>query len=78
MMACNPILEEPDYTALSDFIDDSDKFVHTVDDSVISHTLSSVAANANLAVPGRLLGCVQAYVEAGALEYIIETVKYGY
>ena len=29
-------------------------------------------------MPGRLLGCVQAYVEAGASEYIIETVKYGY
>ena len=35
-MACDPVLEEPDYTALSHFIDDSDKFVHTVDDSVIS------------------------------------------
>ena len=29
-MAHDPVLEEPDYTALSDFIDDSDKFVHTV------------------------------------------------
>ena len=82
-MACNPVPEEPDYTALSDFIDDSDISVHNVDDSVISHTLSRVAANASLgdtkiAVPGCLLGCVQAYVEAGASDYIIETVKYCY
>ena len=30
VMASNQTLVEPDYTALSDFIDDSDKFVHTV------------------------------------------------
>ena len=57
---------EPDYTALSDIIDIGDNFDHIVDDSSISHTLSSVAVNAslgdtNIAVPGRLLGCVQAY-----------------
>ena len=74
---------EPDYTALSDFIEDSDKFVHNVDDSVISHTLFSVTANnslgdTNIAVPVRLLGCVQAYVETGASDYIIETVTHSY
>ena len=37
-MASTRVLEEPDYTALSDFIDDSDKYVHLVDDSVISHS----------------------------------------
>ena len=75
MMVCNPVQEEPNYTALSDIIDISDNFYHVVDDSVISHTLSSVAANASLGDTNiALLGWVQAYVEAGASDYIIETV----
>ena len=31
-----------------------------------------------MAVPGRLLGCVEAYMEVGASYYILETVRYGY
>ena len=82
-MARNLDFEEPDYTALSDIIDIGDDFDHIVDNSLISHSLSSVAANAslgdtNIAVPGRLLGCVLAYVEAGASEYFLDTDKYGY
>ena len=70
-MACNPVHKEPDYTASSYIVDISANF--DVDDSIICHTLSSVAANnslgdTNVAVPGRLLGCVEAYVEAGALD----------
>jgi hypothetical protein len=32
----------------------------------------------NSAVPGRLLGRVEAYEEAGASEYILDTVRFGY
>ena len=50
-----------------------------MDDSLVSHSLSSVAANVslgdtNIAVPGS----VDAYIEAGASEYIFDTVRYGY
>ena len=54
-----------------------------LDESLVSYSLSSVAENAslvdtNIAVPGRLLGCVSAYIEAGASDYIVDTVRYGY
>ena len=42
MMPCNPVPEEPDYTALSDLVDISVNFDPIVDDSVMSHTLSSI------------------------------------
>ena len=32
----------------------------------------------NTAVPGRLLGRVEAYQLAGASDYILDTVRYGY
>ena len=47
-MASYQVLEEPDCTALSDFIDIGDHFDHFVGDSLISHSLYSVAANASL------------------------------
>ena len=51
--------------------------------SLIVSTLSSVAAQASLgdtntAVPGRLLGHVEACLEAGASEYVLKTILYGY
>ena len=53
------------------------------EDSLIVSTLSSVAAQASLgdtntAVPGWLLGRVEAYLEAGASEYVLETIRYRY
>ena len=82
MMAWVPVVE-PDYTLVSDFVTSSDKFVETVDNTLFSHTLSSIVANdslgdTNVAVPGRILGHTEAYVEAGASDYILETVRYGY
>ena len=51
--------------------------------SVLVSTLDSVAnqvklGDTNTAVPGRLLGRVEAYEEAGASEYIKDTVGWGY
>ena len=76
MMAWVPVVE-PDYTLVSDFVNSSDKFVETVDNALFSHTLSSIAANdslgdTNVAVPGQILGRTEAYVEAGASDYILE------
>ena len=68
--------QEPDYTPLSYFV--GDNFVG--DASLIVSTLSSVAAQAslhftNIAVPGHLL---EANLEAGASEYVLETICFGY
>ena len=54
-----------------------------IENSVIESTLDSVAnqvklGDTNSAVPGRLLGRVEAYEEAGASEYIKDTVRLGY
>ena len=69
---------EPDFVPLADFgefgLDDFPLF---------ESTLESVASqisfgDTNSAVPGRLLGRVEAYLEAGAYEYVLETIRYGY
>ena len=57
--------------------------VNVIDESLFIESLGSVAnqvklGDTNTAVPGRLLGRVEAYEEAGASEYIKETVKWGY
>ena len=49
---------------MSAFVDNSADFNPVVEDSIICHTLSSVAASN--------------FVEAGASEYILETIKYRY
>ena len=82
MMAWVPVVE-PDYNLVSDFVTSSDKFVETVDNSLFSYTFSSITANGslgdtNLALPGRILGRTEAYEEAGAFNYILETVCSGY
>ena len=69
----------PDYTPLCDFVGDT----FCGDDSLIVSTISSVASQASLggtntAVPGRLLGRVEAYLEAGTSEYFLETIRYGH
>ena len=67
-----PIFEiEPNYFNLEDLD-------HVDETSVIESTLDSVANQVNLgdtnsAVPGRLLGRVEAYEEAGASKYIVVT-----
>ena len=54
-------------------------FDNVVDSSLLDSTLDSVAnqvklGDTNSAVPVRLLGMVMAYKEAGASEYILDTV----
>ena len=78
-----PVFEkDPNFVNLLD-IDLEDHAIHVVDKSLLLSTLDSVAnqiklGDTNSAVPGRLLGRVQAYEEAGASEYIKDTVKWGY
>ena len=67
---------EPDYVNLEDLD-------HVDEISVLESTLDSVAnqvklGDTNSAVPGRLLGRIEAYVQAGASEYILDTVKVWY
>jgi hypothetical protein len=55
-----------------------------IDDvSFLECSLASVASqvslgDTNTAVPGRLLGRIEAYQLAGASDYILETVRFGY
>ena len=81
-----PIFEnDPNYVNLLDL--DHDPNVSDpsalIENSVLVSTLDSVAnqvklGDTNTAVPGRLLGRVEAYEEAGASEYIKDTVRWGY
>ena len=80
-----PLFEaEPNYVNLVDIDnDDVGNLSAFIETSVLEATLDSVAnqvklGDTNSAVPGRLLGRVEAYVEAGASEYILDTVKVGY
>ena len=80
MMASQDLVEpEPDFTPLIDFGGDD----FNGENSLIESTLESVASqvslgDTNTAVPGRLLGRVEAYLEAGASEYVLETISFGY
>ena len=58
-------------------------FVEIDDPSFLECSLASVAnqvklGDTNTAVPGRLLGRIEAYQLAGASDYILDTVRYGY
>jgi hypothetical protein len=79
---------EPDYTNLHSvsyftYMPIQNVEQSLVEDSLVSSILESVAANVslgdtNVAVLGRILGKIEAYLEAGASEYILDTVRYGY
>ena len=69
-------IPEPDFQNHLHFSDISDV-------SFLENSLASVASqvslgDTNTAVPGRLLGRIEAYQLAGASDYILETVRFGY
>ena len=75
-MASEFFVPEPDFTNHLNFSE-----IH--DPSFLECSLASVASqvklgDTNLAVPGRLLGRVEAYKVAGVSEYILDTVRLGY
>ena len=78
-----PIFEnDPNYVNLLDIDHVSDPSAF-IENSILVSTLDSVAnqvklGDTNTVVPGRLLGRVEAYEEAGASEYIKDTVRWGY
>ena len=73
--------DEPMFSNLEGFEDECDHKM--CDDVAFTETLESVAAgvrlgDTNTQTPGRILGKIDAYVEAGASEYVVETVRLGY
>ena len=76
MAVSNFFVPEPDFQNHLHFSE--------IDDvSFLECSLASVAGqvslgDTNTAVPGRLLGRIEAYQLAGASDYILETVRYGY
>ena len=76
-MTSDQLFVLPDFTGLSSLVDFKDSLVY---DSLVSSTLEGVASNVslgdtNVAIPGRLLGCVDVYVEANASAYTVDTIK---
>ena len=73
---------EPNYVGLSNlgFFFISEQITSNLESSVIEQSLSDVAAlvslgDTNIAVPGRILGKLGAYEEAGASDYVLDTVR---
>ena len=75
---------EPNYVGLSNLGSfSSEQITSNLESSVIEQSLSDVAAlvslgDTNIAVPGRILGKLGAYEEAGASDYVLDTVMEGY
>ena len=75
---------EPNYVGLTNLGSfSSDHIISNLESSVIEQSLADVAASislgdTNIAVPGRILGKLSAYEEAGASDYILDTVREGY
>ena len=75
---------EPNYVNLANLGSfHSDQITSNLESSVIIQSLSEVAAlvslgDTNIAVPGRILGKLSAYEEAGASDYVLDTVREGY
>ena len=75
---------EPNYVGLSNLGSfDSETNNSNLESSIIEQSLSDVAAlvslgDTNIAVPGRIKGKLSAYEEAGASDYILDTVREGY
>ena len=83
-MAQSEYENEPDYVRLGNLgTFSSDQITSNLESSVIEQSLSDVAAlislgDTNIAVPGRILGKLGAYEEAGASDYVLDTVREGY
>ena len=61
----------------------SDLLISNLESSVIEQSLSDVAAlislgDTNISVPGRIKGKLEAYEEADASDYVLNTVREGY
>ena len=75
---------EPNYVGLSNLGSfNSEQITSNLESSVVEQSLSEVAAlislgDTNIAVPGRILGKLSAYEEAGASDYVLDTVREGY
>ena len=75
---------EPNYVGLSNLGSfSSEQITSNLESSVIEQSLSDVAAlvslgDTNIAVPGRILGKLSAYEEAGASDYVLNTDREGY
>ena len=75
---------EPNYVGLSNLGSfSSEQITSNLESSVIEQSLSDVAAlvslgDTNIVVPGRILGKLSAYEEAGASDYVLNTVREGY
>ena len=75
---------EPNYVGLGNLGSfSSEQVTSNLESSVIEQSLSDVAAlvslgDTNIAVPGRILGKLSAYEEAGASDYVLDTVREGY
>ena len=57
--------------------------VGRIEDYVVVSALEIGASNVSLgdintAIPGRILGCTDIYFEAGASQYVIDTISEGY
>ena len=83
-MAPSKFDNEPDFVRLGNLgTFNSDLLTSNLESSVIEQSLSNVAALVSLgdtyiSVPGRIKGKLEAYEEAGASEYVLNTVMKGY
>ena len=83
-MAESEYVVEPNYIGLSNLGSFSSEQITTdLESSVVEQSLSEVAAlislgDTNIAVPSRILGKLGAYEEAGASDYVLDTVREGY
>ncbi len=83
-MADSEFEVEPNYVNLANLGSfNSEQITSPLECSVVEQSLSEVAAlvslgDTNIAVPGRILGKLSAYEEAGASDYVLDTVREGY
>ena len=82
-MAQSEFESEPNFVSLGNTgTFESDFLTSNLESSVVEQSLSDVAAlislgDTNIGVPGRIKGKLGAYEEAGASEYVLNTVRDG-
>ena len=74
---------EPNFELLSNIGTFSSEHSNLVDKTLVEQTLDGVASlvslrDTNVAVPGRIKGKMEANEEAGASEYVLDTIREGY
>ena len=83
-MIASEFVAEPSFVGLSKLGTFNSDLLHSnLESSVIEQSLSDVAAlislgDTNISVPGRIKGKLEAYEEADASDYVLNTVREGY